>query len=185
MFGYIKPFKPHLRYFEYEIYSSFYCGLCKNLGKQYGQIFRLMLSYDFTFLGLLDNAYNSRCNLVKKKRCIVHPIKKRSCLCCESNLDYTTAAAVISVYHKVCDEIKDSGKITSIFFKLLRLMIKKSYKKAAEKYPVVAQKTEYYMKIQSEIEDSKTVSLDIRQVIFYYKNNHLTYVKWIKMEVFV
>lgn len=160
MFGYIKPFKPHLRYFEYEIYSSFYCGLCKSLGKQYGQIFRLMLSYDFTFLGLLDNAYNSRCNSVEKKRCIVHPFKKRCCLCCDNNLDYTTAIAVISVYHKICDEIADRGAVTGIFFRLLRTIIKKSYKKAAEKYPVIAQQTEFYMRKQLEVEHNQTVSLD-------------------------
>ncbi len=160
MFGYIRPFKPHMRYFEYEIYSSFYCGLCKSLGKSYGQIFRLMLSYDFTFLGLLDNAYHSKCNIVQKKHCIVHPFKKKSCLCCGNNLDYTSAAAVISVYHKVCDEISDRGLIPSMFFRLVRGLMKKSYRKAAGKYPEVAEKTEHYMKMQVETEREKCTSID-------------------------
>lgn len=160
MFGYIKPFKPHMRYFEYEIYSSFYCGLCKTLGKSYGQIYRLMLSYDFTFLGLLDNAYNSRCNLIQKKHCIVHPFAKKPCICCGDNLNYTSAAAVISVYHKVCDEISDRSFVPSLFFRMLRGVMKKSYKKAADRYPVVARKTEYYMKMQAETEREKCSSID-------------------------
>lgn len=160
MFGYIRPFKPHMRYYEYEIYSSFYCGLCKTLGKNYGQIFRLMLSFDFTFLGVLDNAYNMKCNKVMKKHCIVHPLKKKSCLCCGENLDYTSAAAVISVYHKVCDEISDRGAVSSLFFRVLKCLMNKSYKKAAEKYPVLAEKTEFYMKMQLQIEQERCSSVD-------------------------
>ncbi|MBQ3566153.1 MAG: hypothetical protein IJA12_03125 [Oscillospiraceae bacterium] len=160
MFGYIRPFKPYMRYFEYEIYSSFYCGLCKTLGKSYGQIFRLMLSYDFTFLGVLDNAYHMRCNKIAKKHCIVHPFKKKNCLCCGENLDYTSAAAVISVYHKVCDEIADRSAVASLFFRGLRRIMNRSYRKAAEKYPVVAEKTEYYMKMQTEVEKEKCPSID-------------------------
>lgn len=160
MFGYIRPFKPHMRNFEYEIYSSFYCGLCKELGKKYGQIFRMTLSYDFAFLGLLYNAYHSKCNTIKKKRCIVHPIKKKNCVCCGENLDYTCATAVISVYHKICDEIADRGVFSSVFFRLLRRFMKKSYRKASEKYPEIAKKTELYMNLQTEIEREKTSSID-------------------------
>lgn len=160
MFGYIRPFKPHMRNFEYEIYSSFYCGLCKELGKKYGQIFRMTLSYDFAFLGLLYNAYHSKCNTIKKKRCIAHPIKKKNCVCCGENLDYTCATAVISVYHKICDEIADRGVFSSVFFRLLRRFMKKSYRKASEKYPEIAKKTELYMNLQTEIEREKTSSID-------------------------
>lgn len=160
MFGYIRPFKPHMRYYEFEIYSSFYCGLCKNLGKNYGQIFRFMLSYDFAFLGILYNAYHLKCNIIERQRCIVHPFKKKLCLCCTSNMDYTAASAVISVYHKVCDEINDNGLILSLFFRFLRMIMKKGYHKASAKLPVIANKIEYYMKMQSELENEKCSSID-------------------------
>lgn len=160
MFGYIRAFKPHMRYYEFEIYNSFYCGLCKSLGKNYGQVFRLMLSYDFVFLGILYNAYHSSYNVVERQRCIVHPFKKKLCLCCTSNLDYTCAAAVISVYHKVCDEIIDNGFIASLFFKFLKRIMKKGYAKAASKYPDLTEKTEYYMKMQGELEKENCSSID-------------------------
>ena len=44
MFGYIKPFKGMLRVCEYETYKAVYCGLCKQLGGEYGPFARLPLS---------------------------------------------------------------------------------------------------------------------------------------------
>ncbi len=161
MFGYIRPFKPHMRYYEYEIYNSFYCGLCKNLGKKYGLLFKLMLSYDFAFLGILYNSYNFKCNTIERQRCIIHPFKKRACLCCTNNLDYTSAAAVISVYHKICDEIQDRGAIASLFFRIMRRFMKKSYIRASEKLPSIAEKIEHYMKMQIKIEEEKISSIDL------------------------
>lgn len=160
MFGYIRPFKPHMRFYEFEIYNSFYCGLCKNLGKKYGQIFRLMLSYDFAFLGILYNSYHSKYNTIEKCRCIVHPFKKKSCICCSNNLDYASAAAVISVYHKVCDEVQDSGFFKSIFFKFLRSIMKNGYRKASERLPKIAEKVENYMNMQMQLEHEKCRSID-------------------------
>lgn len=161
MFGYIRPFKPYMRYYEFEIYNSFYCGLCKDLGKNYGQIFRFMLSYDFAFLGILYNSYNMKCNTVEKRRCIAHPFKRRSCLSCAGNLDYTSAVAVISVYHKVRDEISDRGVIASLFFRFVCKIMKKGYLRACEKLPCVAEKIEYYMKMQTKLEYEKCNSIDL------------------------
>lgn len=56
LFGYIRPFQPELRIKEYEAYKSVYCGLCKELGRQYGIFARFTLSYDFTFLAILSMA---------------------------------------------------------------------------------------------------------------------------------
>ena len=56
MFGYIKADKPEMKIKEFEIYKAVYCSLCKELGKSYGLLARLTLSYDFTFLALLNMA---------------------------------------------------------------------------------------------------------------------------------
>lgn len=52
MFGYVRPFKPYMRMFEYDIYKAVYCGLCKDMGRRYGFVTRFTLSYDFAFLSL-------------------------------------------------------------------------------------------------------------------------------------
>ena len=53
MFGYLQPFKDELKVREYEAYKSAYCGLCRRLGRDYGIISRLTLSYDCTVLAML------------------------------------------------------------------------------------------------------------------------------------
>lgn len=161
MFGYIRPFKPYMRFYEFQIYNSFYCGLCKNLGKNYGQIYRLMLSYDFSFLGLLHNAVNNRCNTIQMQHCIVHPFSRKPCLCCISDMDYTAAAAVISVYHKISDSISDSSFFSGLFFRFVRLFTKSGYRKARFKYPEMCGKIEHYMAEQFRLEKENCVSIDL------------------------
>lgn len=161
MFGYIRPFKPYMRFYEFEIYNAFYCGLCKSLGKNYGHIYRLMLSYDFAFLGILDNAVNNTCNKIERQHCIIHPLSKKACICCVSNLDYTASAAVISIYHKVCDTINDSNFIASAFFRIIRFILKNGYKKAKLKYPDLCRGIEFYMSEQSRIENEQCNSIDL------------------------
>lgn len=160
MFGYIRPFKPHMRFYEFEIYNAFYCGLCKNLGKNYGQLYRLMLSYDFAFLGLLHNAVGNTCCKVQRQHCIIHPISKKMCICCVSSLDYTASAAVISIYHKICDTINDSSFFVSVFFRIIKLLLKHGYKKAKSEYPELCTGIEHYMAEQSKLEMQQCRSID-------------------------
>jgi hypothetical protein len=54
VFGYVKAYKPELRVKEFEFYKAVYCSLCRDLGKKYGLVSRFSLSYDFTFLALLQ-----------------------------------------------------------------------------------------------------------------------------------
>ena len=56
MFGYIKTCTPQLRLCEWEAYRGIYCGLCRTLGRRFGPLARLTLSYDFTFYATLEMA---------------------------------------------------------------------------------------------------------------------------------
>ena len=49
MFGYIKTCTPQLRLCEWEAYRGIYCGLCRTLGRRFGPLARLTLSYDLPF----------------------------------------------------------------------------------------------------------------------------------------
>ena len=78
MFGYVRVFKPTITMGEYEQYKGIYCTLCKRLGKRYGVLSRFTLSYDMTFLALLQMAMEekeadfcpSRCSFNPTKRCL-------------------------------------------------------------------------------------------------------------------
>ena len=50
MFGYIRINKMDLTFREYDYYKGYYCGLCKYLKENHGEISRLSLNYDITFL---------------------------------------------------------------------------------------------------------------------------------------
>ena len=104
MFGYVRPFKPYMRMFEYDIYKAVYCGLCKDMGRRYGFVTRFTLSYDFAFLSLMDLSVRGVKLDAEKQRCIAHPFKKTMCAKCTCNLKYTSSAAVILTYHKLRDD---------------------------------------------------------------------------------
>jgi hypothetical protein len=53
MLGYIVPDKPELKVREYELYTGYYCGICKSIERRYGQVPRMALNYDSVFLALV------------------------------------------------------------------------------------------------------------------------------------
>ena len=58
MFGYVRPFKGEMLVKAYDAYKGVYCQLCRALGRYYGPLMRMTLSYDCTFYALL--ALNQR-----------------------------------------------------------------------------------------------------------------------------
>ena len=57
MFGYVTANPKMMTEEETVRYRSAYCGLCKSLGKRHGQLTRLALNYDMTFLALFFGAF--------------------------------------------------------------------------------------------------------------------------------
>ena len=160
MFGYVRPFKPYMRMFEYDIYKAVYCGLCKDMGRRYGFVTRFTLSYDFAFLSLMDLSVRGVKLDAEKQRCIAHPLKKTMCAKCTCNLKYTSSAAVILTYHKLRDDIADKGLKGKLAAFVLLPFFKKPYKKAARLYPDLAPAVENAMELQNKIEREKTAGID-------------------------
>ena len=80
MFGYIKPFTPDLRLREYEAYKAVYCGLCGQLGRSFGPVARMTLSYDFAFLAMLHYAAGDQAPVIEMGRgCAFVPRKRPVC----------------------------------------------------------------------------------------------------------
>lgn len=107
MFGYIKPSTPELRVIDNELYKAFYCGLCHTLGLKICKSARLALSYDIVFLALVRALASDEEISIKKRRCIVHPIKKRPMVEGQSSLLYSAAVSAILSYHNLIDDIND------------------------------------------------------------------------------
>ena len=162
MFGYIKPFKPEMKICEYETYKAVYCGLCKQLGKSYGPFSRLTLSFDFTFLAILDMAMHKETELeFSRQRCIVNPLKKSPCCGQCQSLDFSSGVAMIMFYYKVLDNYND-GKLAQRALSILCLpFAKRAYHRAAEKYPEVASIIYETISRQSQLEQERCSSTDL------------------------
>ncbi len=108
MFGYIKPLVSELKVSEYEYYRGVYCGLCRALGKRTGQTSRFALNYDLVFLALVRMAVSGGDYSFSRRRCIVHPLKKRRMADGCEVLDFCAYATAMLTCQKIEDNVKDS-----------------------------------------------------------------------------
>ena len=76
MYGYVRPSPGRLTPEEKELFQAAYCGLCRTMGRRCGQLSRLLLNYDFTFLAVLLRPKTQRC----RRRCVAAPCRGRCAL---------------------------------------------------------------------------------------------------------
>lgn len=161
MFGYVRIAKPELKVKEYETYKAVYCSLCRELGRTYGLWSRFTLSYDFTFLALINMSLSAGCDPIERKRCVFNPFKK--CNYCKSNekLKMPAAAAMIMSYYKLTDNIKDEKGIKKLGFICLKPLFAHARKKASKSYPAIEQIVYEYIEKQDALEKQNCSSLDM------------------------
>ncbi len=160
MFGYVKVYQPELKMGEFEHYRGVYCALCKQLGKRYGFLARMTLSYDFTFLALFYMALSDECPGFKRGRCAFNPLKKRTC-CCESTaLADAADAAALLVYYKTRDTVADSGFWKGLAARFLLLFSSRGHKKAVRAKPEFEQLVADCMRQQAELEQAAVPLID-------------------------
>lgn len=160
MFGYIRADKPEMKVKEFEMYKAVYCSLCKELGKSYGFLSRLTLSYDFTFLALLNMSLKDGCNTIERKRCAFNPLKK--CNYCKEtdDLKMPSAAAMIMLYYKIKDNIADEKGIKKLGYYCLLPIFGGAYKKAKKNNPLLEDIVSEYINSQTKLEKENCNQLD-------------------------
>lgn len=125
MFGYIIINKAEMKFKEFDIYHSYYCGLCQKLKEKYGISGQLSLSYDMTFLLMLLTGLYEPETVTRTCKCIAHPFEKHET---RSNVltEYIADMNVLFTCFKCQDDWEDEKK----FHKLLygKLLEKKSRK---------------------------------------------------------
>lgn len=135
MFGYLQVQKSELKVCEYDSYKAIYCGLCKQLGKDYSFLTRLSLSYDCTFYAMLLMSVSRSCQGFANKKCTCNPLKKCNFALCSSD-SYNKAAAfsVISAYYKIKDDIADGKFLKKLRSYIILPLFSRWRKKAVKKY---------------------------------------------------
>lgn len=159
MFGYVRPCRPELKCRDFDLYRATYCGLCRCLRENYGMIAPMLLNFDFTFLALLlwepeeeFQPCKGRCHanlLVKKDMCPNHPALKQA-----------AAESMVLAYWKLQDSVEDDGFWGGIPARMLSLLLRKAYRKAAKDCPDFDSKVRSSLKELKELEVSGCASLD-------------------------
>ncbi|MBQ7089428.1 MAG: hypothetical protein IJN04_07305 [Clostridia bacterium] len=160
MFGYVRIFKPTIRMGEYEQYKGIYCTLCKRLGKRYGVLSRFTLSYDMTFLALLQMALEKKEADFCPSRCSFNPAKR--CLKARNTAAIDRAADIgtILAYYKLRDTLADEGLGKKIGAWCALPFAKAAYKKAKKQVPQIDEAAAEMMAAQARAEADGTTSID-------------------------
>lgn len=161
MFGYVTVFKPELKIKEYEAYKGVYCTLCKNLGKEYGILSRLLLSYDGAFFVIYKLGLSGEKVTSEKSRCTFNPCKKCCKISCIGNTySLASAVTVILAYFKLTDNIYDGGIFKKVLLTLIRPYFAFIKHRAKKKYPDIFAEIERCMRAQLMTEREHDVSVD-------------------------
>ena len=158
MFGYITINKPELKFKEYDIYHSYYCGLCQSLKKNYGQLSRLSLNYDMTFIVMLLSGLYEVDNSYETHRCVVHPVHKQNMIMNRFS-DYGAKMTIVLTYFKCKDDWNDDHKyVQRGYMKLLQ----KAFFNIKKEFP---EKIEAIEKHLNQIEDYEKNGFDYLESI--------------------
>lgn len=135
MFGYVIANKQELRLREFDVYRSYYCGLCKTLKQRGGQLGRLALSYDMTFLIMLLTCLYEPETQRGSGRCLVHPLGKHPSRVNEFT-EYAADMNLLLSYYQLMDDWRDERKKGRY---ALALWLKKSCGEVSRRYPEKAE----------------------------------------------
>ena len=128
MFGYVVMNKPEIKFKDFDMYRSFYCGLCRELKERYGLSGQITLTYDITFVILLLSGLYEPPTKKGSTRCIVHPVRRQP-VRKNAITEYAADMNIFLTYYKCKDDWNDERSIPGFAFgKLLEGKEKKSEK---------------------------------------------------------
>ncbi|MBQ2936373.1 MAG: hypothetical protein IJD96_09085 [Lachnospiraceae bacterium] len=125
MFGYVVINKGEMKFKEFDVYQSYYCGLCRALKERYGVLGQISLTYDMTFLVMLLTSLYEPETAKGMTKCIAHPFEKHQTRRNEFSA-YGADMNVLFSYYKCLDDWQDDKKILKLAYSKL---MKKSYHK--------------------------------------------------------
>ena len=156
MFGYIAPDRPYLFIKDETLYKALYCGVCRCIAKECGQLARTALTYDMAFMSAL--VHNIRGDDVKivRRRCPVHPLRRRP-MTAEDDVTRVLACMNTALaWHKLSDD-KADGEARGA----LRFLYSRGYKKVLQKHPRAAEIIAKHTAEQAALEERACASIDM------------------------
>ena len=156
MFGYISPDRPYLFIKDETLYKALYCGVCKSIGAECGQLARSALTYDMAFVSALVHNIAGRDINIVRRRCAVHPVRRRPMADTDETTRLLACVNTALAYFKLEDDRRD-GEARGA----LRFLYKKGYKKVLAKHPQVARIIAAQTRCQAALEAEGCTSIDM------------------------
>ena len=129
--------KPEIKFKDFDMYRSFYCGLCRELKERYGLSGQITLTYDMTFVILLLSGLYEPPTKKGSTRCIVHPVRRQP-VRKNAITEYAADMNIFLTYYKCKDDWNDERSIPGLIFgKLLEGKEKKSEKLWSKKVQTI------------------------------------------------
>lgn len=163
MLGYVKIDKGELKVREYEVYTGYYCGVCKSIGRRYGQLPRMVLSYDAAFLAILLASLSDESDTTVQEHCIAHPVIKKKTVIRNRAIDYAGDVMLILAWYKLADDAADEGKV---YAKPVMLMMKRIFRRLNSLYPELCSSVKCHLSALSALEREKCASIDMAAEAF-------------------
>ncbi len=148
MFGYISINRDELKIKDYDRYRAYYCGVCRSLRNRLGNIGRLTLSFDMTFLAILLDGLYDLDSRREKRRCAPHMIKAHDSLEGEA-ASYAADMNILLAYDDLRDKWFDSGNAGA---KAAAFLLIRKRNRIAKLYPEQAEAVKTYTEKLHELE---------------------------------
>ena len=156
MFGYVQVNQKELKVKEFDLYRSYYCGICHILKKRYGRTGQLLLNYDMTFLALLLSGLYEPPEQYGRGRCVVHPLRRHESRVTDASA-YAADMTVLLAYEKAGDDVRDEKSAKGL---VLGKLLKRHYRRVSAAYPRQAAQLRSCMKELAQAEKDHVTDPD-------------------------
>ena len=148
MFGHVTASIRELDKEAEKRYGAVYCGICRRIRIQSGQVARIGLSYDMAFLALLLMSLYEPEETAGDKACSLHPIRKRPWVD-NRFVQYAADMNVALGYYNFLDDWEDDGKYSA---KLLAGQFGKHLPEIQKRHPRQCEAIETCIRQLSQLE---------------------------------
>lgn len=145
---------------EWQEYRAAYCGLCKELKREYGFLSRFFLNYDLVLLALFADGLADTHGACHAERCMANPFKRQPVCQSTPGLSLAADALVLTVYYKLMDDLADEPFLKRIPALALRPFAARCRKKAAARRPEIDTTLAAQTSAQGELEAAQSQSAD-------------------------
>ncbi len=156
MFGYVRPNLTEMTEAQQARYRAHYCGLCHAIGARHGQMARMALTFDLTYLTIFLSSLYEPEEAAGAARCVPHPVKEHA-WARSAVTDYAADMTIALTWHKCMDDWQDDRSLPA---RTCAAWLQKAYIRVKADYPRQCGAIEKALRDLREVEKTRDPSPD-------------------------